>query len=211
MDDVAPERKRKAIVFTSPPNTQVMAEFEAFVPVSQLAFMNNQADICHAGANGLEDLIERDDDKVEVLRRFAQPELQGEKCAGHGAWNGNSAGSNLFSRKLGFGDEHRPVTVAHAGAAGQEGILVAHVSVGMDTHSRNIEFAAGGAFVEGLNVLQDMLEFEAEGCNQFLCQVLKHESSIRVQGVAKGQRLLRHARKLRALRQDVTSKCEFRS
>ena len=44
---------------------------------------------------------------------------------------------------------------------GSKRIFVADVSVGMDADRGDVQFAAGGAFVEGLDVLEDVFELEA--------------------------------------------------
>ena len=160
IDDIAAERQRQAVIFLSPPNAQIFADDESFVFVGELAFVNDEADIGRAAFHGLKNLIERHDNVIEFLRRFAEPELQGKECAGHGSRHGNLFLGNFFARKLLFCHEHRAIAVAHARAAGQQGVFVGNVGVGVDADGGDVEFAARGAFVQRLDVLQNVLKMK---------------------------------------------------
>ena len=63
VDDIAAERQRQAVIFAVPPDAQVFANHQAFVLIRQLAFVNDEAHVRRAGADGLENLIERHDDE----------------------------------------------------------------------------------------------------------------------------------------------------
>ena len=96
-----------------------------------------------------------------------------------------------------FCHEHRPVAVAHARAARQQCVFVADIGVGVDADRRDVKFAAGRAFVQRLDVLQDVLEPVAVRGNQFLRQPVEHECIIGIGRMSQGQCRLRHAKKVK--------------
>ena len=168
--------------------------------------MDDQSDFRDAIFHGGKNLVERHNDVIEFFRRFAEPELQGEKRAGHGSRHGDFFLRNFFARKFLFRHEYRAVTVAHARTAGQERVFVADVGVGVNADSGNVEFATRGAFVQRLDVLQNVLKTEAVRGNQILRQRVKHEGIVRVGRVAKGQRRWLHPRKLNHALRSVTTR-----
>jgi hypothetical protein len=142
--------------------------------------MDDQARLRLAGVDGLENPVKRNDDKIDFIRRQLQPELQRQKSAGHGPRHGDSCSSQVIPAERFFGHEHRPVAVAHARPARQQGILRADIGIGMKANGRNIQLAPRGPLVQRLDVLQDVLELEAAGGNQVFGQPIEHESVIRI-------------------------------
>jgi hypothetical protein len=67
----------------------------------------------------------------------------------------------------------------------------------VDADGGNVEFAARGAFVERLDVLQNMLETEAVRRNQIFRQRVKHEGVIGVGRMAERQSRLLHRQKIK--------------
>ena len=61
---------------------------------------------------------------------------------------------------------------------GSSAYLSRDVGVGVDADGGNVEFAARGALVQRLDVLQNVLEAEAVRGNQILRQRVKHEGVI---------------------------------
>ncbi len=151
--------------------------------------MNDQANLSLPEANRAENLVKRDHYKIDLVRRPLQPELQRQKRAGHRARNGDLAMRHILAAQAFFGHQHRAVTVAHAGATGQQRIERADVRVGVNADGGNVQFAARGQFVQSLDVAQDMGEFEAAGRNQFLGQPIKHKSVIRIRRMSQRQGL----------------------
>ncbi len=183
MDDIAAEGKGESVVFLSPPDPEVLAEGESLVAVGELAFVDDESDLGLAFTESAENLVEGDDDDVEVAGGALEPELEGEEGAGQRAGDGDfEVGDSIPVVGLG-GDEHGAVAVAHAGAAGEEGIVFADVGVGVDADGGDIEFAAGGAFVEGLDILEDVLEAEAVGGDEVLGEGVEHEGVVGVGGM----------------------------
>jgi len=140
--------------------------------------MYDQAGLRLPGMDGLENPVKRNDDIINFLRRQLQPELQRQKSAGHGSRHRNFCSSQLSPAKSFFGHDHRPVTISHARPARQQGILPADIRISMNADRRNIQLASGGPLVEGLDVLQNVLELKALGGNQILGQGIEHESII---------------------------------
>lgn len=186
VDDIAAEGQGKAVVLLAPPDAEVFAKLKPFVAVGELAFVDDEADIGFAFFDSGKDLVEGDDNVVEGVAGAAEPELEGEEGAGHCAGDGDAFGGDLVASEFLLGDKHGTVAIAHAGAAGEQGVLIADVGVGVDADGRNIEFAAGGAFIEGLNVLEDVFEAVAFGVDEFLGEAVEHEGVVRVGRVAEG-------------------------
>jgi hypothetical protein len=183
VDDVAAEGERQTILGLPPPDTEISGEDEALVLIGELAFVNDEADIGAVFANGLEDLVERDDEAVEFGGGLAEEKLEREKGTGHGAGDGDAEAGDFGGGKLAFGDEHGAIAIAHAGTAGEKGVLVANVSIGMDADGADVEFAASGAFVEGLDVLEDVFEL-VWGWDELAGEGVKHEGIIRIRRAA---------------------------
>ncbi len=148
--------------------------------------MDDEADVGVSVTDGAEDLVEGDDEIIEFAGGFAEPELEGEEGARHGAGDGDALLEDLLAQERVVGDEQGAVAVAHAGAAGEQGVLVADVGVGVDANGGEVEFALGGAFVQGLDVLQDMFEAEAVGRDELFRQGVEHESVVGVGRMTEG-------------------------
>ncbi len=198
MDDIAAQRQRQTTVLAAPPDAQIFTDLKPFLLVSELAFMDDEADVSFAGTDGFEDLVEWNNDVVKLFGRFAEPKLQSEEGAGHRAGDSDFLAQHFAPGEPLPGDEHRAISIAHAGATGQQRVFVTHISIGMDADGRDVEFAAGGALVEGLDILKDVLEAVAIGRNQLFGQAVEHEGVIRVGRVAQGECFLRHLGKVRA-------------
>ena len=84
-----------------------------------------------------------------------------------------------------LGYQHRAVSVAHTRPAGQQGVLIAHISVGVNADGADIQLAARGAFVERLDILQNVLKGVPARINQILCQCIKHKGIVRIRRMAK--------------------------
>jgi len=187
VNHIATEREGQAIVFAAPPCADVFANLQPFFLVSELAFVNDQADVCFSGLYGVEDLVEGNNDVIDFTRALLQPKLQREKRAGHGAGDGDGAPGDFVAGKFLFCDEHRSVAVAHARATGQERVFVAYIGVGMNADRGDVEFAARGALVEGLDVLEDVFETEVGGWDEIFRQGIEHERIIRIGRMAEGE------------------------
>lgn len=180
MDDIASKRQGQPILGAVPPDAEVFAKFQPLVPIGELAFVYDEADVGAAFADRLEDFVEWHDDGVDLVVGFFEPKLEREEGAGHFPRHGDFFAGNFLAAETLFGDEHRAVAVAHASTAGQECILPAHIGVGVDADGGDIKFAAGGALVKGLDILEDVLEFEAFAAEVVLGERVEHKGVIRV-------------------------------
>ena len=147
--------------------------------------MDDEADFGVTAREGVEDLVEGDDDVVEFFLEDAEEELEGEKGAGHEAGDGDFAGEHFIAGEGAFADEHGAVVVAHAGAATEEGVVLEDVGVGVDGDGGDVELSAGGAFVEGLNVLKDVLEFVTGRGEEVFGERVEHEGVVGIGRMAK--------------------------
>lgn len=84
VDHVAAERQWQTIIFTPPPRTQILAQFELLIPVGQLALMNDQPHLGPPGLHRGKNLVEGNDQAIQFTGGFIQPELQRQKRARHG-------------------------------------------------------------------------------------------------------------------------------
>ena len=73
VDDVAAQRQRQAVVYLTPPHTQVLTDYQPFLLPGKLAFMNNQPHIGSAGMNGVENAVEWNNQVFEFGGGFAEP------------------------------------------------------------------------------------------------------------------------------------------
>ncbi len=87
--------------------------------------------------DGRNDLVERHFDACEI-RAQAQPqrEVRAGQLARHGDRHARAAAS---TRHRLAGHDHRPVAVAHAGAAGAQDVLVVQEGVGVDADGRQLQ------------------------------------------------------------------------
>src|SRR4051794_17933264 len=121
--------------------------------------MDNQPGICFARTHSFEYLVKRNDNVIEFARGFSEPELQSQEGAGHRARDGNPASRDLGRIEFLRGDDHWTVSIAHACAAGEQRILAAYISIGMNANGSNVEFTASRSFIQGLDILKNMLKF----------------------------------------------------
>src|SRR5262245_10209490 len=106
MHNIPAQRKGESISLLSPPYSQVLANLEPFVPVSQLPFMNDQPHLGLAGPDGSKNLVERYHDKIDLRGWHSQPKLQGKERAGHSARDGNAFSGNFRLREFLEGHQH---------------------------------------------------------------------------------------------------------
>ena len=92
--------------------------------------------------------------------------------------------ANVVDRCRLPGDDHRAITVAHAGAAGAKNILVGQIGVGVQADGRQFQLAGKGAAVERFDVDQLVLEGVAAGIDFSVGQGMKHEGVVRIGTVA---------------------------
>jgi hypothetical protein len=119
VDDIAAQGQGQAVIFLVPPDSQVLTDNKAFLLPGQLPFVNDQAGAGLAGFDGLKNFVERNDNEIELFLGQFQPELKGQKRAGHRAGHGDLGVREIGLGNLALGHNHRPVTVAHARAARQ--------------------------------------------------------------------------------------------
>ncbi len=62
----------------------------------------------------------------------------------------------------------------------------------MDTDGAHIQFAACGAFIERLDVLQNMFKGQPTGRNQILGQGVKHKGIVRIRRMPQSNRAIGH-------------------
>lgn len=142
--------------------------------------MDDQARLRFAGVDRLENPVKRNNDKIDHRCRQLQPELQRQKSAGHGPWHGDFSPRQISPAERFFGHEHRPIAIAHARPARQQGILPADISVGMKANGRNIQLAPRGPVVQRLDILQNVFKLKTAGGDQVFGQPIEHESVIRI-------------------------------
>ena len=83
-------------------------------------------------------------------------------------------------------DKHRAVSVAHARAAGQESVFIENVGQSVNGDSCDIQLSPRGALVQGLDILENVLESIAVLVDLVGRHGVKHESVIGIGRVAQG-------------------------
>src|SRR6266581_7984493 len=160
VDHVAAKRQRQAIRLSSPPGAQVLAHLQSLVLKCELSFVNDQTCIGPVLSYGTKNLVKGNNEVINFCRPFLEPQLQSQEGAGHRAWYSDFFPRDFRFRKYLFRHHHWPVSISHARAARQKRVLVTHIGIGMDADGGDVQFPARGAFVEGLDVLQHVLECE---------------------------------------------------
>lgn len=190
MNDIAAEGEGQALILFSPPDAEIGAAMEAFLVEGELAFVDDQSDVGPVFPDGTEDFVEGHDEVIEFGGGLAEPELEGEEGAGHAAGHGDTGAGDFVAAEGAFGDQHGSVAVAHAGSAGEQGVLVTDVGVGVNADGGDVQFAARGPLVEGLDILENVFEPQPFGVEAFFRQAEEHERIVRIGRVAQGQRAL---------------------
>ena len=129
----------------------------------------------------VENLVERHDDVLKVL---AQAHAEGEKRGGQRAGHGDRLAAERIERDGLAGDDHRPVVVAHAGAAGAEDVLVGQVGVGVQADGGQLQLALEGPAVERFDIDQLVRELEIAGVDLVVRQGVEHEGVVGIGAVA---------------------------
>ena len=112
----------------------------------QLPFVDDEAGVELARCHGVEDLVERTSRRNLHLSRRARskPQLQREERGRQRAGHGDRLAAQVVDRQRLRGDDHRAVVVAHAAPAGQQGVLVEQVAIGVDADGGHFQFALAG-------------------------------------------------------------------
>src|SRR5438270_9504923 len=131
---------------------------------------------------------------------IAEIKLQRQIRASHATWHRNYAAAQLLPRinigiehwALGvglwaFSDHDWSVAIAHARATRQERVFVRDVGVGMNGNGRDMQLAASCAFVQGLDILQAMLETIPAQIDLIFRDRIKHERVVRIRGMSEGK------------------------
>ena len=147
-----------------PPFSQIEDLGESRSAVGELALVNDQARRGCPAFHRLEDLIEWDNDVIES----AEIELQREVCARHPARDCDrpisKPGADFFVRRIGAKafragrDHHWAIAIAHAGAAGQKRVPVAHIRKCVNRDRGDVQLAAKRAFIQRLNIFEPVFE-----------------------------------------------------
>ena len=90
------------------------------------------------------------------------------------------------------GDDHGAVFVAHAAAATGQGVFVGHIRIGVNGDGGDFQFAGSGPLVQGLDVLQHVLELIRAAVQQVLGQAVEHEGVVRIRGMSEAEELFWH-------------------
>ena len=111
--------------------------------VGELSFVDDQAGIDGrpsyvAGNGGVEDPVEGHD---HVGKRPAQAHPQRQVSGRERAGDGDGPMGKLLEGAVLPGDDHRPVTVAHARPARAEHVAVGQISVGVKAEGGQFQFA----------------------------------------------------------------------
>ena len=142
--------------------------------------MDNQSRLRFARMHRLKNPVKWNNDKLDLVRRQLQPQLQRQKSARHRPGHGDFCPRQIDPAQRLFGHDHRPIAVPHARPARQQRILRTDISVSVDADRRDIQFPPRGPLIQSLDVLQYVLELEAVRRNQILGQPVEHKCVIRI-------------------------------
>ena len=178
-DSVAAEREGQAGLLV-PPVAEVEELDEAVVGVGELAFVDDEAGVELAGEDGGDDLVEGDGDGLDL----GSEELEGEVRRGEGAGDRDAGLPDVVEGELAGGDDHGAVALAHAAAAGHDGVVVLEIGVGVEGDGGDVvEGFVDGAVVEGLDVGEGVGELEAGDAHLVGGETVEHEGVVGVGGM----------------------------
>jgi hypothetical protein len=162
---------------------------QALVLEGELPFVDDQPGVKAAPGHGVEDLVEG---HHLVGKALAQQQAQGQEGRRQRAGHGDADAAQLLDGQRPACHHHGSVAIAHAAAAGQEGVLIEQQSIGMDADGGHLQFAAQRPAIECLDVLQFMAEIEVAGVQLVVRQRVEHEGVVGVGAVAHGDDALVH-------------------
>ena len=191
-DNVPAQRKRQPC-FPGPPLPKIKHLPKAFAGIGELSFVNQKPDLGLIPADSVEDLVERHGNAVALPDK----QTQGKVSARHFAGDRNPfrakkrANHIIVLARFFFAERHenRAVAVAHARPAGKQGIPVQDMGIGVNGDRRNIQFAPHGSFIQGLDILKDMLKAIVSRLDLAFRHGVEHEGVIRVRGMTKCKHL----------------------
>src|SRR5438067_3801075 len=135
--------------FAFPPFAKIDNLGEAGARVSELPFMNDETGVRLVVFDGIEYLVKRNDDVLEITEVKPQSEVSARHASRHRDHITAQplAKIDIFFECWRFSDNERSVTISHARAAGHERILVTDVRIRVDRDRGNMKFTAEGAFI----------------------------------------------------------------
>ena len=148
-DGVAAERQRQAGLI-APPAPEIDDAVQPGLVVGELALVDDQPGLVLAGEHFGNDLVEGNDYGLDLGRE----ELQRQVGGGQRARDGDAHALDLVERVHARRDDHRPIALAHAAAAGQQRVLVLDVRIGVEGDRGHIVEALERLAVQGLDVAQ---------------------------------------------------------
>ena len=177
--DVDAERQRQARL-EQPPLAEIEHLVEAGLPVRQLALVDHEPGVGAAGRDLVEDLVELQLAVSELTER----EPKREERRRHPARHDDLGEPQLVEGQRLAGDEDRPVAGADAGPVRQQCIPVLHEWVRVQRDRSHLEAALERPLVQGLDVLQDLLEPEAPRVDRAGGDRPEHERVVRIRAVS---------------------------
>ncbi len=180
-DAIAAQRQRQ-VGFGLPPFAQVDDFAQIMIAVGELPLVDDQTSVSLTALYRVQDLVEHDDAMIE--RAFSQEQIERQERGGHLAGDQHGFPLEIVYGHWLAGHHQRTIPVTHARTAGRQGVVLRDVGIGVNADRRDVQFRAEGAIVQGLYVLQDMLERPLSGVDAFVRQGVEHERVVRVGAVA---------------------------
>ena len=125
--------------------------------VGELAFVDDEAGVGAARGDLVQDPVERQ----LAVRELAEREPSGEEGGRHPPGHDDLCEAQLLEAERLARDEDGPVAGADAGAVRQQRVAVLHERVRVQRDRGHLETADERPLVQGLDVLQHLLELEA--------------------------------------------------
>ena len=129
----------------------------------------------------LHDLVER---HLAVAEVSAEVEAQDEEGGRHPARHGDLDLLQLLARDRALGDDHGPVARAHARPVREDHVPVLDERVRVQRDRRDLEPPLERPLVQGLDVLEHVLELEAARVDAAGRKSPEHERVVRVRAMS---------------------------
>ena len=143
--------------------------------------MNQQPRVGAARANLVEDLVERQRAVPELLAEIEPQRQEGRRpCSG----NDDLRVQQLVARQRARPHDDRSVAGAHRRAVRQDRVEVLHERIRRERHRCRLETPLERPLAERLDVIEDMLEFEAARVDRTRGERPEHEGVVGVRTMA---------------------------
>jgi hypothetical protein len=163
-----------------PPSAEVGDGVKVPVAVGQLSLVNHDSRLALSALDRLEDAIERNDFRPHL----GIPEPECQVCRGQTTGNGDRDTSEIVGSPGLPSDDHGTVSVPKARTGRHQHIAIGEISVTVKGQGGDLVSPLESCLIEGLDILQTVLDGESLGVEKPLGQGIEHEGIVGIRTVS---------------------------